>query len=107
MAPGDRAAQRPLALGQVARAAGEEIEARASRRSRIASGPNIRIRAAASSMASGQALETIDDGADRGQVGVVAHRVRADEPRAVDEELDPAVGVERRDAVLVLAGDPQ
>ena len=106
MTPRDRAAERALAFGQVARAAREEIETRLEplqdddRREHPRPGGR-------ELDGERQALEPLDDPPDGGDVRVPGRDIGADEPGAVEEQLDPAVRVERPDGVFAFAGDPE
>ena len=86
VAPGDRSAQGPLALRQVARPAREQVEA---------GGEAVEDRLGAEHPdprrgeldREGQAFEAVDDAADGREVGVARHGIRADESGPVEEQL--------------------
>ena len=91
VAPGDRAAQRLLALGQVARRRRRAGRAGARAGPRIASGDRSLIRAAASSMASGMPWSRAQIAATAGRVLVGDGEARLDRDRALDEQAHRGV----------------
>ena len=106
VAPGDRATQRPLALGQVARAAGEEVEAR---RQPLEDRPPARTSGSAPRRARWRAGGPRDG---RRWPGPPPGRRRRARRRAGRGGRGRGRAgrrrrVERRDPVLVLTGDPQ
>ena len=106
MAPGDGPTQRSLALGQVARPAGEEVEARRQPlEDRL--GPEHADPCRGQLDRERQTFDPVDDRADGHQVGLAADRIRPNEARAVEEELHPALRIERLHAILVLTRDPE
>ena len=105
MAPGDRPAQRSLALRQVAGAAAEvEAPAEAFEDHRRAEDPDP---GRCQLDRQGQSAEPIRDLADRGEGVVTEHEVRPMDPRPVDEQAHAGRDVQRRHGVPALPADPQ
>ena len=97
VAPLDRVAQRALPLGQVAGAAGEQVEALSPSRARIACGDSSFTRAAASSIASGSPSSRRQISSTASRFSSVSSKLGFTRLRALDEELDaPRRGLERR-----------
>ena len=82
VAPGDRVAQRPLPLGQVARARRSAAARRCSSRASSAAGGSSRARAAASSIASGSPSSRRQISATAAAFASRQREVRARRPRA-------------------------
>ena len=95
VAPGDRAAQRLLAGGQVARPPAARTSSWCSSRARIASGDSSLIRAAASSIASGMPWSRALIAATAGAFSLVTVNAGPDGDGAVDEQADGRVLAER------------
>ena len=106
VAPGDRAPQRPLPFGQVARPAGQQVDRVLQPLEDPGRREDLHARRGELDRER-QALETRGDRADR--IGLVSGglEVGSNEAGPVDEQRLGLQAAERRHRVLLLAGDPE